>query len=96
MSATLRSRMRVGGDAPPAVAVGGLVRAGVEDQRLERVLDDLLGQRPRRVVRARGRPGRRLDDDQAAGLHDDGPVAQVAADHPDDRPQPVAERRRRG
>jgi len=44
-------------------------------------------------VRARGGARRRLHHDLPAGLHDQWAAAQVAADDPDERPQPVAQRR---
>ena len=68
MSATLRSRIR--SESTGTQPSAGLVRARVVDERFEGVLDDLLGEGLRRVVRAGGRPGRRLDHDQAAGQDD--------------------------
>jgi hypothetical protein len=77
-----------GGDPPPLATVGGLVQAGGVDHWLQRVLDHLLGERARRVMRACGGLRGCLYDDRTAGGDDHGSVTQVAADDPDHRLQP--------
>ena len=64
----------------PRVLVVGLQRPRLVDQRLQRVQDDLLGQRAWRVVRAGVLARRRLDDDQAADGHHERDAAEVAPD----------------
>ena len=80
MSATLRSSSSSEDLSIHADFVGGLVRAGRVAERLERVQDDLLGERLRGVVRAGVLARRGLLDHQAAVEDDEGVAAQVAAD----------------
>ena len=70
-----------------------LVGTGIVDEGFQRVPDDVRGEGLGRVVRACGLAGRRLDHQHAAGDHDRGPVAQVAADDPDERPESLAQLR---
>ena len=79
-------------DASAATPTGSRSGAACTvDQRLGRVVDDLLGERARRVVRARVTSRWGLDDEQPARL-DHHRTAAVTADDADPAAQPLAQR----
>ena len=72
----------------PLLGVGLVLRAGLVDERLERVLDDLFGERLGGVLRAHVAAGRGLGDVLRAGQQHDRQAAQVGADESPERQDP--------
>ena len=79
MSATLRSSSSLAGLSFHCSASRSSRRAGAVDDGVQRVVDDLLGELARRVVRARRAAVERLGDVQRAGEEDERVAAQVVA-----------------
>ena len=85
----------VGGLELPVRRVALLGGAGVVGDRVERVLDDLLGELARRVVGAGRAAVERLRDEQRPGEEDERVAAQVVAQQRVVRRDPLEQRRRR-